>query len=98
MSIKSKAKREQKKRLFHLCYNKKRHNEFPFQICNYPKCTKKSYTFKRCRDHRFYGSVCSALSRLTKAGKIERVKRGWYQAKKEPESVTFAPASEHRAM
>ncbi len=78
MSINSKAKRDKKKRLLHAAWQKRQHNEFPHQMCNWPKCKERSYTFKRCRYHRLRASLFTALSRGTKKGIFERIGGGVY--------------------
>jgi len=78
MSIKSKAKREKKKRMFQAIWQKRRHDEFPHRLCNWSGCKKRSYTFKRCRDHRLHSSLGNALARMAKSGELVRVRRGVY--------------------
>ena len=79
MSINSKAKRDRKRKLFQLAWQKRQHNEFPHRTCNYSGCRVRSYTFKRCREHRLAGNIRGILAKMAKNGSLLRVRRGVYQ-------------------
>lgn len=81
MSIQSGAKRLQRRKREVSMRHKLRWVGAFTRICNWPGgCDKKSYQWKRCNEHRFTASVAAVLSKLTKDGQIERVRRGWYKA------------------